>query len=193
MITVENAEVTVLLQKARGGDASARDELMPLVYEELRRMASGRLQRESPGHTLQPTALVHEVFLRMFGGAGSPPQMADRAHFLAVASQMMRRILVDHARAKSTEKRGGQMRRVDNENTVVALRGTEWKPVDLLELDRALTELAEEGAHLAQAIELHHFGGLTADETATATGRSVHAVRHDLRFAHAWLRRRLAS
>jgi len=185
--------VTDLLQRARSGDAAARDELIPLVYGELRRIASGRLARENPGHTLQPTALVHEVFLRMFGNESRPPQLADRAHFLAVASQMMRRILVDHARAKSTEKRGGDMKRVDDDGrTIVSLQGPEWKPVDFLELDQALHELAEQGEHLAQVIELHHFGGLTAEETATATGRSVHTVRHDLRFAHAWLRRRLA-
>lgn len=183
--------ITVLLHRLRDGDQSASEELIPLVYGELHRIAVGRLQRENPGHTLQPTALVHEAYMRLFGG--NTPALADKAHFLAVASQMMRRILVDHARAKSTEKRGGDMRRVDSEHATIAMQGPEWRPVDLLALNAALDELAAESPHLAQAVELHHFGGLTADETAAATGRSVHAVRHDLRFAHAWLRRRLAG
>jgi RNA polymerase sigma factor (TIGR02999 family) len=187
-------EVTQLLRRARTGDIEARDQLLPLVYAELRRIAAGRLQYENPGHTLQPTALVHEVFLRMFGVESGPPELADRAHFLAVSSQMMRRILVDHARAKAAEKRGGDMRRVDNDNrTVVSLRGREWQPVDFLELNQALDDLEKEAAHLARAIELHHFGGLTAEETALELGRSVHSIRYDLRLAHAWLRRRLAD
>ncbi len=183
--------ITVLLHRLRSGDQSASDELIPLVYGELHRIAVSRLQRENPGHTLQPTALVHEAYMRLFGG--NTPALADKAHFLAVASQMMRRILVDHARAKATEKRGGDMRRVDSEHATIAMQGPEWRPVDLLALNSALDELAAESPHLAQAVELHHFGGLTADETASATGRSVHAIRHDLRFAHAWLRRRLAG
>jgi RNA polymerase sigma factor (TIGR02999 family) len=186
-----DSAITVLLQRARVGDSSATEELMPLVYGELHRIAVGRLQREGPGHTLQPTALVNEVYLRLF--AGNTPELADRAHFMAIASQVMRRILVDHARAKAAEKRGGEMRRVDDDNAVIALQGPDWKPVDLLTLNEALEELQAESPHLARAIELHHFGGLTAEETAAATGRSIHAVRHDLRFAHAWLRRRLAN
>lgn len=175
----------------RDGDESAMGELMPLVYGELHRIAAGRMQRENAGHTLQPTALVNEVYVRVFHG--KTPAFTDRAHFLAVASQIMRRLLVDHARAKATEKRGGAMRRMDSDKAAVVLQGPEWKPVDILELNDALEELAREGPNLARAVELHHFGGLTAEETAEATNRSLSAVRHDLRFAHAWLRRRLAS
>lgn len=184
------SDVTVLLQRVRSGDDEAANELMPIVYAELHRIAVGRLQRERSDHTLQPTALVNEVYLRMFGK--NTPELADKAHFLAVASQMMRRILVDHARAKNTDKRGGGMQKVEAGPTI-AMQGPEWKPVDLLELNLALDELAVEFPQLAQTVELFHFGGLTAEEAAITTGRSVHTIRHDLRFAQAWLRRRLAA
>jgi RNA polymerase sigma factor (TIGR02999 family) len=186
-----DSQVTQLLARIREGDSAAAEELMPLVYSELHRIAAGRMQRENAGHTLQPTALVNEVYMRVFHG--KTPAFTDRAHFLAVASQIMRRLLVDHARAKATEKRGGALQRMDSDKAAVVMQGPEWKPVDLLELNDALEELAAESPNLARAVELHHFGGLTAEETAVATNRSLSAVRHDLRFAHAWLRRRLAS
>jgi RNA polymerase sigma-70 factor, ECF subfamily len=139
---------------------------------------------------LQPTALVNEAYLRLFGNANPPAN--DKAHFLAMASQMMRRILVDYARGKGSLKRGGNACRMD----VVA--GVEFavqdaNPLRLLELDLAIEKLAEENPRLAQAIELHYFGGLTAAEAAEVTGRSVHSVRHDLRFAQAWLRLKLSG
>lgn len=186
-----DSQVTQLLARIREGDTAAADELMPLVYSELHRIAAGRMRQENAGHTLQPTALVNEVYMRVFHGKA--PAFTDRAHFLAVASQIMRRLLVDHARAKATEKRGGTMQRMDSDKAAIVMQGPEWKPVDLLELNDALDELAAESPNLARAVELHHFGGLTAEETAVATDRSLSAVRHDLRFAHAWLRRRLAS
>ncbi len=185
-----DTQVSDLLERVRRGDASASSELIPLVYAELHRIASGRLQRERPGHTLQPTALVNEVYMRMFGK--NTPALADKAHFLAVASQMMRRILVDHARAKATEKRGGGLQRVEA-GPSIAMEGPERHPVDILELNLALDELAVESPQLAQTIEFFHFGGLTAEEVSSATGRSIHSVRHDLRFAQAWLRRRLSA
>ncbi len=163
---------------------------MPLVYAELRRTAARCLRRERPGHTLQPTALVNEAFLRMFGRAN--PSVSDRAHFLALASQMMRRILVDYARERGAEKRGGHAHRV-NTITNLEIPIDESNPLRLLELDLAIEALALESPQLAQAIELRYFGGATAEESAEITGRSVHSVRHDLRFAHAWLRRRLAG
>lgn len=184
-----DTHVSDLLRRIREGDPDASAELMPLVYAELRRIAAGHLRRERAGHTLQPTALINEAYLRLF--ASDPPRPADRAHFLALASQVMRRILVDYARARRSDKRGGDGNQVPLEPTVIAAEASSED--HLLELDLALDALASEEPRLARAIELHYFGGLTAEEAAEVTGRSVHAARHDLRFAHAWLRRRLAS
>jgi RNA polymerase sigma-70 factor (ECF subfamily) len=185
-----DTQITDLLRRVREGDQAAPSELMPLVYAELRRAAARCLRRDRAGHTLQPTALVHEAYLRMFGHANPPA--VDKAHFLAMASQMMRRILVDYARGKGAKKRGGDTRWAD------AVTSLEFPiersdPLRLLELDLAIDALAAESPQLAQAIELRYFGGLTAEEAAQVTGRTVHSARHDLRFAHAWLRRRLAG
>jgi RNA polymerase sigma factor (TIGR02999 family) len=184
-----DTEITELLRRVREGDAVASHELMPLVYAELRRIAGKYLRSERKDHTLQPTALVNEVYLRMFGSAA--PNITDKAHFLAVASQMMRRILVDYARSRSSEKRGGDLYRVETTGLEFGKNGPDLLPI--LELDRAIDALASENPVLAQAIELRYFGGLTAEEAAEFTGRSVHSVRHDLRFAQAWLRRALAG
>jgi RNA polymerase sigma-70 factor (ECF subfamily) len=185
-----DSQVTELLRRVRQGDQSAPAELMPLVYAELRSVAARCLRRQRPGHTLQPTALVNEAYLRMFGNANPPA--ADKAHFLAMASQMMRRILVDYARSKGSLKRGGNARRVDA-STGLEFAIQDANPLRLLELDLAIDALALENPRFAQAIELHYFGGLTAEEAAEVTGRSVHSIRHDLRFAQAWLRHRLAG
>ena len=184
-----DTEITELLRRVRAGDADASHELMPLVYSELRRIAGRYLRKERKNHTLQPTALVNEVYLRMF--ASTAPDMADKAHFLAVASQIMRRILVDYARTRSSEKRGGDLHRV--EATGLEFGKDDSDTLPLLELDRAIDALALENPVLAQAIEMRYFGGLTAEEASEVTGRSVHSVRHDLRFAQAWLRRALAG
>jgi RNA polymerase sigma factor (TIGR02999 family) len=183
------AQITELLRRVREGDAEASDELMPLVYSELRRIAGRHLRRERKDHTLQPTALVNEVYLRMFGNA--PPHVTDKAHFLAIASQIMRRILVDYARSRSSEKRGGDLHRVEASRFEAEKGEPDLLP--LLELDRAIDVLSAENPVLAQAIEMRYFGGLTAEEAAEVTGRSVHAIRHDLRFAQAWLRRALTG
>jgi RNA polymerase sigma-70 factor (ECF subfamily) len=186
---IVDTQITELLRRVRDGDSEASQELMPLVYAELRTIAGRYLRKERKDHTLQPTALVNEVYLRMFGTAA--PNLADKAHFLAFASQMMRRILVDYARSKASEKRGGGLHRVDAAGLEL---GTDHRDlVPLLELDRALDQLAAENPVLARAIEMRYFGGLTAEEAAEVTGRSVHSVRHDLRFAEAWLRRTLAG
>jgi RNA polymerase sigma factor (TIGR02999 family) len=184
-----DTQIPELLRRVREGDADASRELMPLVYSELRRIAGKYLRRERKDHTLQPTALVNEVYLRMFGNAA--PNVADKAHFLAIASQMMRRILVDYARTRSSEKRGGDQHRVDADGMELGKDDSDFVP--LLELDRAMDALAIENPVLAQAIEMRYFGGLTAEEASEVTGRSVHSVRHDLRFAQAWLRRALAG
>lgn len=185
-----DTQVTELLRRLREGDANASHELMPLVYSELRRIAGKYLRKERKDHTLQPTALVNEVYLRMFG-ATPTPNVADKAHFLAIASQMMRRILVDYARSRSSEKRGGELHRV--EATGFESGKDDPDVVPLLDFDRAIDALAIENPLLAQAIEMRYFGGLTAEEAAVVTGRSVHSVRHDLRFAQAWLRRALTG
>ena len=184
-----DTQITELLRRVREGDSGASQELMPLVYAELRTIAGKYLRKERKDHTLQPTALVNEVYIRIFGPAA--PNVADKAHFLAIASQMMRRILVDYARTKASGKRGGDLHRVEAAGLELGTDHRDFLP--LLELDRALDQLAAENPVLAQAIEMRYFGGLTADEAAEVTGRSVHSVRHDLRFAQAWLRRALAG
>lgn len=184
-----DTQITELLRRVREGDSEASQELMPLIYAELREIAGKYLRRERKDHTLQPTALVHEVYLRIFGNAA--PNIGDKAHFLAIASQTMRRILVDYARARSSEKRGGDFHRV--EAAGIELGNGDADVLPLLELDRALDLLAKENPELARAVEMRYFGGLTAEEAAQVTGRSVHSVRHDLRFAQAWLRRSLAG
>jgi RNA polymerase sigma-70 factor (ECF subfamily) len=185
-----SSQIIGLLQKVREGDHAALDELMPLVYGELRRIAQSFMRRQRPGHTLQPTALVNEAFIKLFEG-GQPP-FADRAHFLALMSRVMRQVLVDHARALGAAKRGGGEQRVpwDENIEVAAERG--GQSLKVLELHEALEALAREDPPLAQVVEMHYFGGMTAEEAAAVVGRSVHAVRHDLRLARAWLRRELA-
>jgi RNA polymerase sigma-70 factor (ECF subfamily) len=180
-------QITVLLRRMSTGDSAASDELMPIVYAELRRIAGLHLRKERQDHTLQPTALVNEAYLRMFGPV--PPQFSDRAHFLALTSRIMRGILVDHARSRSSAKRGGEARRVD---MTIVVDGTD-NLVGLLDLHLALEELSAEHPNPAQAVEMRYFGGMTAEETAEAVGRTVHVVQHELRFAHSWLRRRLSQ
>jgi RNA polymerase sigma factor (TIGR02999 family) len=181
------SDVTRLLRRLREGERSALDELMPLVYGELRAIARAFMRRQRPGHTLQPTALVHEAFVKLFDDTTA--DVADRAHFLALMARVMRQVLVDHARAAAAGKRGGGEVRVpwNGQIDIKADRGAE--PFELLDLHRALDGLEEENPDLAQTVEMHYFGGMTADEVALAVGRSVHVVRHELRFARAWLRR----
>ncbi len=185
------SDVTRLLHRMRQGDHGALEELMPLVYAELRRIAQASMRRQPSARTLQPTALVNEAFVKLFQDA--EPPIADRAHFLALMSRVMRQVLIDHVRARRAAKRGGDESLVpwDTRIEVAAGRGSEQ--VKFLDLHRALETLAQENAALAQLVEMHYFGGMTAEEAAQATARSVHAVRHDLRLARAWLRRELAG
>ncbi|HEY7501236.1 MAG TPA: ECF-type sigma factor [Vicinamibacterales bacterium] len=185
-----SSDVTLLLQRVRAGERAALDELMPLVHGELRRMAQSFMGRQRPGHTLQPTALVNEAFIKLFGSV--QPAVADRAHFFALMSRIMRQVLVDHARSAAADKRGGGEARVpwDTNIEIRTARGTEHLKV--LDLHRALEALEREHPEFAEAIEMHYFGGLTTEEVALAVRRSVHVVRHQLRFARAWLRRELA-
>jgi RNA polymerase sigma-70 factor, ECF subfamily len=173
----------------RTGEASAQSELMSVVYQTLHRIAESQLRKERPDHTLQPTALVNEAYLKLFGH--SEIEFADRAHFFAVVSRAMRRILVDHARARAAARRNEGRVQLDTSIEFEAAHGVE--PMKLLDLDLALDALARERSSLAELIEMRYFGGMTAEETAEVTGRSVHVVRHELRLAHAWLRRELVG
>ena len=190
-ITTPPTDITQLLRHLQAGDAAARDRLMEMVYATLHRIARGHLRAERAGHTLQPTALVHEAYLRLFGHATI--EFADRAHFFAVVSRAMRRILVDHARARAALRRHGDAPRVPLDEAIEMGHDAGPSPVPLLELDLALDALTQESPALAQLIEMRYFGGMTAEESATVVDRSVHVVRHDLRLAHAWLRRQLES
>ena len=185
------AEVTRLLDRMRLGDRAALEELMPLVYSELRRIAGAFMRRQQAGHTLQPTALVNEAFVKLFQGA--EPQAADRAHFLALMSRVMRQVLVDHARAHFAAKRGGPDRDFAWDTSIEVRDEATTEQIQLLDLHRVLEALEREEPALAQVIEMHYFGGMTAEETSLALERSVHVVRHQLRVARAWLRRELAG
>jgi RNA polymerase sigma factor (TIGR02999 family) len=185
----KRGEITELLERARAGDASASEELMSRVHAQLHRIARRHLHRERPDHTLQPTALVNEAYLRMFGN--SQPEFADRSHFIAVASRVMRRILVDYARARRAERRGGDALRVGLDTAIEMEMDGSQQRVELTDLDRAIEALSSEHPPLGEVIEMRYFGGLTAEEIAQAVGRTVHVVRHEIRFAQAWLRREL--
>jgi len=178
-------ELTILLQQMHSGDSHAREKLMDLIYDELHRIARYHLGNERPYHTLQPTALVHEAYLRLF--ADSQPKYTDRAHFLRMMSLVMRRILVDYARSRKA--RGGGQHLTINPN--LQAEDSTIDTVELLELDSALAALAQKKKASAEYVEMHYFGGMTAEEIAEATGKSVHVVRQGLRFAQAWLRTRM--
>jgi RNA polymerase sigma factor (TIGR02999 family) len=160
--------------------------MMPLVYRELRRLAGSYLRNQAPGHTLQPTALVHEAYLRLVDGSASDWQ--DRAHFFNVAATIMRQILVDHARSKVAAKRGGGRAKVEFQET---LNYSDEKAADLVALDDALKGLAAFDERKARTIELRYFGGLSTEETAETLGISVATVGRETRYAEAWLRREL--
>ncbi|HWC98773.1 MAG TPA: ECF-type sigma factor [Candidatus Sulfopaludibacter sp.] len=182
------ATLTELLEKLKTGDEAALNELVSLLYLELRRIAALHLRKERAPHTLQTTALVHEVYLKLM--QHNHHEFADRVHFLAVASRAMRHVLVDYARGRGARKRSLQEA---SEPERLSLAGVDMpgEQPGLLDLDRALDELAQEDEHLAQLIQMRYFGGMTAEESAAALDRSVHVVRHDLRLAQAWLRQRL--
>jgi RNA polymerase sigma-70 factor, ECF subfamily len=183
---MESETIVRLLQRWRAGDEDAYARLVPLVYSELRRLARGQLRREQAGHSLQPTALVHEAYLRL---VKADVDWRDRTHFLSVASRVMRRILVEHARARQTDKRGGKALHVTLTEPIPA---PDAKPVDILALDEALERLRAFDARQAQVVELSYFGGLTYPEIGELVGISEASVDRDLRHARAWLRRELS-
>lgn len=180
-------EATVCLARLCRGDRAAGDELFRLVYGELREMAGGFMRRGQKGETLQPTALVHEAFLRLV--EGEPAEgWESRAHFLGVAAKAMRSVLVDHVRAKQAQKRGGSSARVPLDDLVDELQQS---GSDLVSLDDALQALAQLDGELARVVELRFFGGLTIEETARVMGISTATVERAWRTARLWLRDRL--
>jgi RNA polymerase sigma factor (TIGR02999 family) len=187
MDIASSAEITRLLRAWGGGDQAAREELVPLVYAELRRMAHRYLRRENPGNTLQPTALVHEAYLRLADVANM--RWEDRAHFFAVSAQMMRRILVDAARARATGKRGGGAIHL---NLNESIDGMPDRGGELIALDDALNALAHLDPRKARVVEMRFFGGLSVEETAEVLKISAPSVLRDWKLARAWLMRELS-
>jgi RNA polymerase sigma factor (TIGR02999 family) len=179
------ADVTQLLNDVEQGDPHAAGRLLPLVYDELRRLAAQRLAQEKPGQTLQATALVHEAYLRLVGKGDDQP-WNGRGHFFAAAAEAMRRILVENARRKKSLKRGGDLARQDFEDE--PLIGPEPRE-DLLALDQALTKLAAVSRPAADVVQLRYFAGLTVPETADALGISARSAGRLWAYARAWLRR----
>jgi RNA polymerase sigma factor (TIGR02999 family) len=177
-------EVTRILDAIGQGDPSAADQLLPLVYAELRSLAAAQLARESPGHTLQPTALVHEAYLRLVGTVDEP-RWNSRGHFFGAAAQAMRRILVESARRKQRVKHGGELQRLDLEEHDIPVTPP---PEELLALDGALARLAAEDADAARVVELHFFAGLSIDDAAEALGVSRATAYRQWAYARAWLR-----
>jgi RNA polymerase sigma factor (TIGR02999 family) len=186
-VTDSPGDVTLLLNELRLGNKDALGRLIPLVYRELRLLAAGYLQAERVGHTLEPTALVHELYLRLV--EQDRADWKDRAHFLAVAAQLMRRILVDYARARAAAKRSGVAARI--EITGLELSGEEPRLEEILAVDGALDRLAQLDPQQARVVELRYFAGLTVEETAEAVGISPRTVKRDWAMASAWLRSEL--
>jgi RNA polymerase sigma factor (TIGR02999 family) len=184
-------EVTLLLRAWAGGDPAALSRLVPLVYGELRRLAERRMAAERGGHTLQATALVHEAYLRLAGS--EVPRWQDRVHFFAIASRVMRRLLVDHARARRCGKRGGGADSLALAEALAVAEAPAPAPAELLALDQALTTLAELSPRQARVVELRFFGGMTLEETAAELGVSTTTVIVEARLGRAWLYRRLSG
>ena len=186
-MSTEPQNVTRLLKEWRGGNRQALDELTPIVYDELRRLAAHRLQGERPGHTLQATALVHEAYMRLIQ---ADIEWHDRAHFYAVAARVLRRVLVEYARMHASQKRGGGKAPMPLDEALEV--GTEATST-VLELDEALERLAALDRRKSDVLELLFFGGLTYDETAAALDISAATVHRELKLAKAWLHRELTQ
>lgn len=183
------SEVTQILSLIEAGDPTASERLLPLVYAELRKLAARQLRNEPRGLTIQPTALVHEAYLRLVN-VDRPPRWDSQGHFFAAAAQAMRRILVESARRRHSLKKGGGMQRVDVDlNDVAGVT----QHIDLIALDEALTKLAQHDPRKTKLVELRYFSGLTMDQAAQALGISVATAHRDWSFARAWLFRELQT
>ena len=188
MLVKMAASVTSLLDRLRSGDRTAFDPLVAIVYPELHRIAAGYMRQESPSHVLQPTALVHEAYLRLVDVERL--DYRDRAHFFGIAASIMRQVLVDHARARGASKRGGGVVTIAL-NEALDAPAASGSPV--IAIDEALRSLAAIDENKARFVELRFFGGLTAEEIAEFQSISVHRVRHEMRLALAWLHREVTS
>lgn len=188
MMTVATSELTGLLDDWKHGDPAALRKLTPLIYDEMRRIAHRYAQRERNGHTLQTTALVNEAYLRLAGG--DTPDWQNRAHFFAVTAQVMRHILIDHARRRRYLKHGGDAQQVPLEDACLM---ADDRAAELVTLDEALEDLARLDQRKTRVVELRYFGGLSLAETAEALGISLMTVRRDWRAAKAWLFRRMTN
>jgi RNA polymerase sigma factor (TIGR02999 family) len=187
-MTVEPGEATRLLDRLNQGDREAMARLVTVVYDELRSLADGYLRGERPDHTLQPTALVHEAYLRLVGG--TTPQWESRGHFLAVAANSMRQILVNHAKHRGRLKRGGGARRLDLRLDLTAFHTPD---LDVLALDEALRKLATINERKVKVVELRYFAGLSAEQAADVLGTSTATVKRDWDFARTWLLRQIGG
>ena len=177
------SDISVLLQSIESGDKAAAAELLPLVYEELRRLAAHELRDETSGQTLQPTALVHEAYLRLVG-SGDEPKWNHRGHFYGAAAKAMRQILVDSARRKKALKRGGDGERLPLDNELLATSG---RNPDLIELDAALRKLEDKRPELVELVSLRYFAGLTMEQSAKSLGISKRSAERNWTYARAWL------
>ena len=187
MTETVDMDITQMLQRLQTGERDAMDVVIPLVYEELRKLARAHLRREAKAASLQTTALVHEAFLKLAGGRH--PSYENRSHFYGIASRLMRQVLVDTARARAAEKRGAALE-------VPLAELPDWGPPPnraLLAMDDALKRLEETDPRKGKLIEMRYFGGMTAEETSIALSLPVHLVRRELRMAQAWLRREMAG
>ena len=182
----ENEPITTLLRDFAAGNKAALDRLMPLLYPELRRLARGYMRNQRPAHTLQPTALVHEAYARLV--KQNQQDYSSRAHFMGVAAHIMRQILIDHARTRNAEKRGGKVAKVPlDEATDMAAE----RPSSMIAIDDALRELERTDPLKAQLVEMRFFGGMTAEDSAEVLKITVAQVRRQLRVGQAWLQRTL--
>lgn len=181
-------QLTVLLRRLRDGDEAAAEAMVPFVYEDLRGVARNLLGRDRQSHTLQPTALVHEAWLKIQRALDHGADLRDRHHFFAVASQAMRQVLVNHARDRAAQKRGAGAQRIPLDECLASL---EHHTGPLLELDDVLRQLAGVHPRPARVVEMRVFGGMTVEEVAVTLGVTESAVKTDWRFARAWLRQRL--
>ena len=189
--TTDSGDVTRLLAQASHGDPAAVDRLVPILYEELRRLAHLRMRGERPGHTLGTTALVHEAYLDLAGL--DRMTWRDRAHFLAVAARAMRRVLIDHAEARDAQKRGGGQRAITLDEEAELVLGGGSRAEELLALDEALVRLADVSERQCRVVECRFFAGMTVEETAEALHTSPATVKREWTVARAWLHRELRS
>ncbi len=195
MAEAPKTQITRLIDAAGAGDAVAAEQLLPLVYDELRRLAAAHLAREPSGLTLQPTALVHEAYLKLIGG--ERVEWSGRGHFFGAAARAMRNILVDRARRRAAEKHGGGRGRVDVNDPAMTLSAPTPAPdesrVDLLKLHAALERLEARDARQADVVLMRYFAGLTVEQTAAALGISTGTVKNEWTYAKAWLRREIET